>query len=391
MLGKKYSIITLILTISAGSLLFPTGGHTARARIQTKTNSPYRGAIIIRNDTGEAVFEKNSEITCYPASIIKLMVLLVIQEKIEEGSLNLDDRVICTAEAARMGGSQVYLKENEIFTIEDLLYSLIIQSANDSAVALALHVAGSKDGFVEMMQKKARELGMKNTEFHSVHGLPPGRDQKPDLSTPRDIAILCRELLKHPDILKYTSTSVRGFRDDTFEMRSHNPLLESFEGCDGLKTGYFRAGGFSIAATAVRNGNRLIAVVMGSKKKEDRNSAVRNILAQAFSALPPSLPGENPAAAVRRDSRPMEKTVKTGQAIEEEYRSTTEEPEIDTGDLAQPQAREEESIEEPGGGGFWKTLLYIIIFIIQAGFFFWLGRKSKPDSNSGYPPTILSK
>jgi serine-type D-Ala-D-Ala carboxypeptidase (penicillin-binding protein 5/6) len=388
---NKYLIITLILTIAVGALLFPAGGHTARARIKTKTDSPYRGAIIIRNDTGETVFEKNSETSCYPASIIKLMVLLIIQEKIEEGSLNLDDRVICTAEAARMGGSQVYLKENEIFSIEDLLYSLIIQSANDSAVALALHVAGSKDGFVEMMQKKARELGMNNTEFHSVHGLPPGRNQDPDLSTPRDIAILCRELIKHPDILKYTSTPVRGFRDDTFEMRSHNPLLGSIDGCDGLKTGYFRAGGFSIAATAVRNGRRLIAVVMGSNKKEDRNSAVRNILAQAFSSLPPKNRGEKPAQAVRKRQKPASDAVKTDQTIAAGYRSAPEEPETDEDDQTHPQTEEEASTEESGGGGFWKTLLYIIIFLVQAGFFFWLGRRSKPDRNSGYPPTILSK
>ena len=377
--------IILILSIAAGSLLFPAGGHTARARIQTKTDTPYRGAIVVRNDTGEAVFEKNSETLCYPASIVKLMVLLVIQEKIEEGSLNLDDRVVCTAEASRMGGSQVYLKENEIFTIEDLLYSLIIQSANDSAVALAIHVAGSKDGFVEMMQKKGRELGMKNTKFHSVHGLPPGRNQEPDLSTPSDIAILSRELLRHPEILRYTSTPVRGFRDDTFEMRSHNPLLESFDGCDGLKTGYFRAGGFSIAATATRDGLRLIAVVMGSKKKDDRNSSVRNIMARAFSSLPSPGPGKKPADAVRNKQRSP--AVKSRVADASSKEKTRHE---NTKTMDEPEENPAEE-ENDDGGGFWTTLLYILLFLIQAGFFFWIGRKSKPESSSGYPPTILSK
>ena len=382
---NKYLPIVLILAVISGSLFFPTDGDAARARIQSKTGTPYRGAIVVRDDTGEAVFEKNSETLCYPASIVKLMVLLVIQEKIEEGSLNLDDQVVCTAEASRMGGSQVYLKENEIFTIEDLLYSLIIQSANDSAVALAIHVAGSKDGFVEMMQKKARELGMDNTEFHSVHGLPPGRNQKPDLSTPNDIAILSRELLRHPEILRYTSTPVRGFRDDTFEMRSHNPLLGNFDGCDGLKTGYFRAGGFSIAATADRDSLRLIAVVMGSKKKEDRNSSVRNILAQAFSSLPAPEPGKEPTKTVRKKKRIP--TVKSRVADNPLETIAIADNTLATDDLKKKPA--EETDDE--GGGFWTTLLYILLFLIQAGLFFWLGRKSKPDSSSGFPPTILSK
>lgn len=309
-------------------------------------------------------------------------MLLIIQEKIEEGSLNLDDRVVCTAEAARMGGSQVYLKENEIFTIEDLLYSLIIQSANDSAVALAVHIAGSKDGFVEMMQKKARELDMNDTEFHSVHGLPPGRNQEPDLSTPRDIAILCRELLKHPEILNYTSTPVRGFRDDTFEMRSHNPLLGSFEGCDGLKTGYFRAGGFSIAATADRDGLRLIAVVMGSKNKEDRNNSVRNIMARAFSSLPAPGLGAKSAAASRKKEKPA--AVKVRPALEEEPLPST---------AVQERGENEEGTKKVGddSSGFRKTLLYILIFLIQASGFFWLGRRTNRNKSSGFHPTILQK
>jgi len=385
---NKYLPIVLILAVISGSLFFPADGDAARARITNKTNTPYRGAIVVRDDTGEIVFDKNADISCYPASIVKLMVLLIIQEKIEEGSLNLDDRVVCTAEASRMGGSQVYLKENEIFTIEDLLYSLIIQSANDSAVALAIHVAGSKDGFVELMQKKARELEMNNTEFHSVHGLPPDKGQEPDLSTPRDIAIFCRELLRHPEILNYTSTPVRGFRDDTFEMRSHNPLLKGefkFEGCDGLKTGYFRAGGFSIAATANRDGLRLIAVVMGSKKKEDRNSSVRNILTRAFSSLPAPGPGKEPEAAVRKKERPPAVKSRVADAPSKEN-NRPEDREITN--IPEENQQEDQNDES---AGFWTILLYIILFLIQAGLFFLLGRKSKPDSSSGFPPTILSK
>lgn len=365
------------MTLSCLGLTFPLDGIAARARIENKTGTPYLGAIALRNDTGETIFKKNEEISCYPASIVKLMVLLIIQEKIEDGSLNLNDQVICTAEAARMGGSQVYLKEHEIFTIEELIYSLIIQSANDSAVALAIHIAGSKDSFVEIMQKKAQELGMKDTEFHSVHGLPPGKGQVPDISTPRDIAILCRELLKHPDILNYTSTQVRGFRDNSFEMRSHNPLLESFEGCDGLKTGYFRAGGFSIAATAERDGLRVIAVVMGSKNKEDRNKSVGNILAQAFSSLP--TPGDKPESEIPRKEMPLSGIVQPDK--EENVPPSLTEPE---------NADTEKKIEpKTSSSGLGEIILYILIFLIQAAFFFWLGRKTSPNKSSGFPPTIL--
>ncbi|MEA1927748.1 MAG: D-alanyl-D-alanine carboxypeptidase family protein, partial [Candidatus Auribacterota bacterium] len=388
-LPNKHLTPIFILVITAWSLFLPVTGITARARIPNKKSAPYLGAIVIRDNTGETVFEKNSDISCYPASIVKLMMLLIIQEKIEDGSLNLDDRVVCTAESARMGGSQVYLKEDEIFTIEDLLYSLIIQSANDSAVALAIHIAGSKDGFVDMMQEKARELGMKNTEFHSVHGLPPGRGQEPDLSSPKDIAILSRELLRHPEILRYTSTPVRGFRDDTFEMRSHNPLIldkSRFEGCDGLKTGYFRAGGFSISATADRDGLRLIGVVMGSKRKEDRNKAVRNILAQAFSSIPAPGPGEKPVAAARRERKTKPAGVRSRSASAPRHNPARSD---NPGTIDDPTEKEEKKGDE--GGGFWTTLLYILLFLIQAGFFFWLGRKSKQDGLSGYPPTILQK
>lgn len=371
---KDYLTIVLVSVVSITLLVLPAGGVAARARIPSKTDTPYRGAIVIRADTGETLFEKNSDTPCYPASIVKLMMLLIIQEKIEKGFLHLDERVVCTAEAARMGGSQVFLKENEIFTVEELLYALIIQSANDAAVALALHVAGSKDGFVEMMQERGRELGMKETEFHSVHGLPPGKGQKPDFSTPRDITILCRELLKHPAILRYTSTQVRGFRDDSFEMRSHNPLLKSMEG-DGLKTGFFRAGGFSIAATSNRGGIRLIAVVMGSKKKEERNNAVRELLAQSFSSLPSSASG-------KRHIQPALRKQKQTVARREPAPAQLKEVDLPEDKLVEIKKT---------GGGFWKTLLLILIFLVQAAFFFWLGRRSRREKSSGYLPNILQK
>ena len=262
---------------------------TARAEpLPTRSANPYAGAIVVDAANGDVLFEDKPDAQGYPASCIKLMDLLVILEKVEQGSLKLDENVTVTAESSTMGGSQVYLKEGEVFTIDELLYALMVQSGNDAAVALAIHVAGTKDGFTELMNEKAAALGMSNTVFHSVHGLPPGAGQEPDVSTPRDMTLLCRELLKHKDALRYTSTKERPFRPDAkepFIMRNHNPLLASFEGCDGFKTGYFTKAGYSMAVTAMRKDNRVIAVILGSADRKGRNAKAAELLAKGFLEL----------------------------------------------------------------------------------------------------------
>lgn len=262
---------------------------TARAEpLPTRSANPYAGAIVVDAANGDVLFEDKPDAQGYPASCIKLMDLLVILEKVEQGSLKLDENVTVTAESSTMGGSQVYLKEGEIFTIDELLYALMVQSGNDAAVALAIHVAGTKDGFTELMNEKAAALGMSNTVFHSVHGLPPGAGQEPDVSTPRDMTLLCRELLKHKDALRYTSTKERPFRPDAkepFIMRNHNPLLSTFEGCDGFKTGYFTKAGYSMAVTAMRKDNRVIAVILGSADRKGRNAKAAELMAKGFLEL----------------------------------------------------------------------------------------------------------
>ena len=189
-----------------------------------------------------------------------------------------------------------------MFPVEELLYSIIVQSANDAATALALHYEGSKEAFVKVMNKRAREIGMKDTVFHSEHGLPPGKGQLPDVSTPRDLAKLCRELLKRPETLLYTSTRERPFRADApepFIMRSHNHLLKTMEGCDGLKTGYFRQAGFSIAATAKKKGVRAIAIVLGSADRKVRDAKARELLSRGLMELSASAPTPTPAPVVQ--------------------------------------------------------------------------------------------
>lgn len=270
------------------------------AAIDIVAKDPYAGAIVVDAATGKALFEDGADVRAYPASITKLMVLLVILEAVEAGRLDLGEPVTVTSRASRIGGSQVYLMDDEVFPVEELLYALIVKSANDAAAALAIHCAGNKEAFVDLMNKRAREIGMEDTVFRSVHGLPPGRGQLPDVSTPRDIAKLCRELLKRPDALKYTSTRVRAFRADAAEpfiMVSANRLLDRFEGCDGLKTGYFRAAGFSIAATAAKGDKRAIAVVLGASNEKTRNAKAREMLAAGLEKLATPASSSAPASA----------------------------------------------------------------------------------------------
>jgi len=267
-------------------LAFGTSSLARSNKANTIARDPYVGAIVVDADNGQVLVADNPDTKAYPASVLKLMDLLVILDKIHAGTLTLQDKVPTTAEAAKIGGSQVYLKEKEVFTVDELLYALMVQSANDAATALAIHVAGSKDGFVELMNQRAQALGMKSTEFHSIHGLPPGPGQKPDVSTPRDLMCLARELLKYPDALRYTSTRERGFRNNTFIMRTHNHLMGKVEGCDGMKTGYFSEAGYSIVTTAHRGNNRVIAVVMGSTSRTLRDTKATELLAKGFMLMP---------------------------------------------------------------------------------------------------------
>lgn len=303
----------LALLLAGGPTLAATRKTTKQSSSTSSTHStrpgiisrdPYLGAIVVEAATGKVLFEDHADAKGYPASMLKLIDLLIILEKVQQGQLSLQDQVPVSAKAAKTGGSQVWLAEKESFTLDEMLYALMVQSANDAAVALAEKVAGSTEAFVDLMNQKAKQLGMTSTVFHSVHGLPPAAGQEHDVTTPRDFALVCRALMNYPDTLRYTSTRERPFRPDagkkTVNLRTHNHLLSRVQGCDGLKTGYITAAGYSIACTASRNGHRVIVIVLDSRDMKTRDNKAAELLNKGLAALVTA----EPAPAQAQASKP---------------------------------------------------------------------------------------
>jgi len=252
--------------------------------LDVRSADPYYSAVVMEAGSGRILWEDHAGAEAYPASMIKLMNLFVVLDDVAAGKLRLDEPVRIDRETEQIGGRQVWLRAGEVFPLEELVYATLVHSANDAATALAIHASGSKAAHAERMNAKARQIGMTSTVFYNVHGLPPGPGQLPDISSALDMARLADALLKiHPDIVKYTSVSFRDFRKvKPVRLTSSNKLLRSVEGCDGLKTGYFRAGGFSITVSAARSGKRIIAVVMGCKSADTRNQWAERLLERGF-------------------------------------------------------------------------------------------------------------
>jgi|GEM_PF-3188441 len=257
-------------------------------------NDPYQSAIVVDARTGKILFENRAAVYSYPASVTKLMTMLIVLEQIDAGVVKLSDKVAITKEVAGIGGSGVYLdvRESGAFTVDNMLEALMIHSANDAAAALALHVAGSTEAFVDMMNQRARELGMNSTTYHSPHGLPPGNGQQPDISTAYDVAILSLAALRHPKTLEYTSTKLTylplsPIRNEKFMLANRNALVgkDPYPGCDGLKTGYHLAGGFSLSATAKHGDKRVVAVILGCANRDTRTAEIKKLLDLGFEKL----------------------------------------------------------------------------------------------------------
>ena len=237
-------------------------------------------AVLMDASTGTVLYTKNASEALPPASVTKIMTLLLVAEAIDDGRISIDEKVRVSAEAASKGGSQIFIKEGEEFTVEELLKSTVIASANDAAVALAELVSGSEDSFVDQMNKRAKELGMTNTSFENATGLDDTVEHH--LISAYDIAIMSRELIKYDIITKYSRIWQDTIRDGEFVLTNTNRLVRFYDGCTGLKTGSTDKAGFCVSATAERNGMHLIAVIMGAETRDDRNNAARALLDYGF-------------------------------------------------------------------------------------------------------------
>lgn len=239
-----------------------------------------KSAILMEAQSGEVLYSRNPDSALPPASVTKIMTLLLCAEALADGKIALSDTVMISKKASEMGGSQVFLEEGEIISVEELLKCTVIASANDAALALAELVSGSERAFVNDMNARAIELGLKSTNFENVTGLDD--TVKNHVTSAMDIALMSRELIKHDVILKYSSLWQDSIRNGEFVLTNTNRLVRYYEGCNGLKTGSTDKAGFCMSATAVRNGMQLIAVVMGAPSRDERNGIAKELLDYGF-------------------------------------------------------------------------------------------------------------
>jgi D-alanyl-D-alanine carboxypeptidase (penicillin-binding protein 5/6) len=263
--------------------------------------------VVVDADGGAVLAGQDAHRRWPPASMTKMMTVLVAMERARAGTLKLEDMVRSSAWASRIGGSQVYLAEGETFPLREMLKAIMIASANDASVAVAEHVAGSAPAFVELMNARARSLGLRDTLYQSVHGLPPAKGQTADLSSAHDLAVLARELMRHPEVVEWAATARAGFRNDTLEMANTNHLVRTYPGATGFKTGYYREAGFSVTASARRGELNLIAVVLGLPTKRECFAAASRLLTESFAA-------HRVLAAVRKGATVTPVTVTGGAA-----------------------------------------------------------------------------
>ena len=289
---KRMLAICVLLVLLAGAIL-----PAVRA---AELDLPAPSYVLMERSTGEVLLEHNAHERLRPASVTKVMTLLLIMEALDDGRIGWDDMVQTSAAAAAKGGSQIYLEENEQLPLEEMLKSIVVSSANDCACAMAEHIAGSEAAFVEMMNARAEQLGMTDTHFVNCTGLDDEPEAAEHLTTAYDIALMSRELLGHEAIKKYTTIWMDTVRDGQFGLSNTNKLVRFYDGTTGLKTGYTSAAGHCLSASAERNGMELIAVVLHCASSTDRFESAKALLNYGFSnyALVTPEPGELPAVPV---------------------------------------------------------------------------------------------
>lgn len=288
---RKISALLMVLMIALGSVSASTfvykkeeGKVIDESSISTSVTAPVfefesASQILIEASTGRVLYANNENEKLLPASVTKVMTLLLLMEQIDSGKLSYDDKVVCSAKAAGMGGSQIWFKENEELTIQEAIKAIAVVSANDVTVAIAEKIGGTEGNFVNMMNEKAKELGMENTHFMNSHGI----DEDDHYTTAKDIAIMSRELItKHPDILNFTSIWQDSLRNGEFTLSSTNKLIRYYEGANGLKTGSTSQALFNLSASATRNGMTLISVVMKAPSSDIRLQETKQLLDFGF-------------------------------------------------------------------------------------------------------------
>ncbi|RFU69174.1 D-alanyl-D-alanine carboxypeptidase family protein [Bacillus sp. V59.32b] len=276
---KRFLFLCFTVLI-ATSVIVPNVFAEGKTSVNLAENA--KSAILIERDTGTILYEKNSNEELPPASMTKIMTMVLIMEAIDKGELTLKEKIRTSEYAASMGGSQIFLEPGEEMTVEQMLQGIAIGSGNDASVAMAERLAGSEEEFVEQMNQKAKELGLKHTKFQNATGLP----EENHYSTSHDMAIMAKELVKYEMITKFTGTYEAYLREDTdkkFWLVNTNRLVKFYPGVDGLKTGFTNEAKYCLTATAKKGDMRVIAVVMGASSPKERNAQVTKMLDYAFS------------------------------------------------------------------------------------------------------------
>ena len=272
---KRLGWILVCIALLLG--LLPFAANAASLEVEAKS------ALLMDVATGTILYEQNAHDALAPASVTKVMTMLLIMEAIDSGKIGWGDTVTVSESAAAKGGSQVYLKVGETMSVEEMLKSIAVSSANDCACAMAEHLCGSEAAFAEAMNTRAKELGMEDTHFVNCTGLDDGEDAASHKTSAHDIALMSRELLKnHPDITRFTTIWMDTIRGGAFGLSNTNKMVRFYNGCTGLKTGFTQSAGYCLSASAERDGLQLIAVVMGCETSQKRFAACKSMLDYGF-------------------------------------------------------------------------------------------------------------
>ncbi len=286
---KNKFVLTLLLSVllSLQAIILPTAFADDEIKNEPADNvigfePQAKSVILLEPNSGKVIYEKNSDEQFAPASVTKIMTMLLAMEALDDGRITLQDKIVCSEKVKSMGGSSMILDTGEVRTVEEILKGIAIASGNDAAVAMAEFLEGSEEAFAVKMNERAKELGMTNTHFENATGLSASGH----LSTARDISIMSRELLKHPTILKYSSIymeTISEGRKTPIELVNHNKLVRFYKGCDGLKTGFTQEAMYCISATSTRDNVRMLAVIMGAPTYKQRNADASKLMDFGFS------------------------------------------------------------------------------------------------------------